>query len=186
MLRLKKPNYLNVGKEILEVTKMKKTLRLIYTPKCNRSCEGCCNKDFDLPNLPRPDHFNYDEIFITGGEPLLYVDQLIGFIKAIRLVSNAKIYVYTAMVDNLEGLKKIFKITDGLTVTLHEPADQNPFYWFNKYLEKNPSLPRKSLRLNVFKGVNLKNDYPYWKIKKDIEWIKNCPLPKNEVLMKVY
>lgn len=104
---------------------MKKTLRLIFTSKCNRSCHWCCNKDFDLPNLPRPKHFNYDEIFITGGEPLLFLDEVIGFIKAIRLVSKAKVFIYTAYQSAFSSheLLRAIKHSDGITLTLHEQRD---------------------------------------------------------------
>lgn len=170
---------------------MKKTLRLIYTPICNRSCEGCCNKDFDLPNLPRPDHFNYDEIFITGGEPLLFVDEVLGFIKALRLITKAKIYIYTAYLSGhgAGDFLRILKAVDGITLTLHEPRDWQLFQQLQSVINLRPEVTHdKSLRLNVFKGIETDIDLipNYWRIKDNIEWIKNCPLPPNEVLMKAY
>jgi len=170
---------------------MKRTLRLIFTPKCNRSCPGCCNKDFDLPNLPRPDHFNYDEIFITGGEPLLFVDQVIGFIKAIRLVSKAKVYIYTAYQSAFSAheLLRAIKHSDGITLTLHEQRDWELFQQFESVTRNRPELfLDKSLRLNIFAEVKGEFDRisPHWKVKDNIVWIVNCPLPSNEVLMKAY
>jgi organic radical activating enzyme len=170
---------------------MKKTLRLIYTPICNRSCPGCCNKDFDLPNLPRPDHFNYEEIFITGGEPLLFLDEVIGFIKALRLITKAKIYIYTAFIamDNPTILLKAIKVSDGITLTIHEKRDWIHFLQFENVTKNRIDLfDGKSLRLNIFKEVeaNVSLISDKWKVKNNIEWIVNCPLPPNEVLMKVY
>jgi hypothetical protein len=47
-------------------------------------------------------------------------------------------------------------------------------------------LKSKSLRLNVFHGISLKGiDTSCWIIKKDMKWIKNCPLPKDEVLKRL-
>lgn len=169
----------------------KRTLRLIYTPICNRNCAGCCNKDFDLPNLPRPTHFDYDEIFITGGEPLLFYDEVVGFIKALRLITKAKIYLYTAHIacGSAMALVDMIKITDGITLTLHEERDWGYFLQFEFATKDNPEyFEGKSLRLNIFKEVNpdLTKISPKWRVKSDIEWIENCPLPTNEVLMKVY
>ena len=170
---------------------MKKTLRLIYTPVCNRNCDGCCNKDFDLPNLPRPDHFNYDEIFITGGEPLLFLDEVIGFIKALRLITKAKIYVYTAYLsaNSATDFFHLLKHVDGITLTLHEIRDWHLFQRLQSVINRQPEITDgKSLRLNIFKGFETDIDLipNYWRVKDNIEWIKNCPLPENEVLMKVY
>lgn len=176
---------------------MKKTLRLIYSPVCNRSCPGCCNKDFDLPNLPRPTHFNYEEIFITGGEPLLFYDEIVGFIKAIRLVSDAKIYVYTAKCDDASMLIELLDIVDGITLTLHDVRDWGMFQQFSFVTREHPEIfEGKSMRLNIFDEVASDESLDMyffthkteetWRVKKNIKWIPNCPLPPNEVLMKAY
>ena len=48
---------------------------------------------------------------------------------------------------------------------------------------------KQNLRLNVFKGIDLMNvdtqHTALWKIKTNIEWVKNCPLPKDEVFMRL-
>ena len=42
-----------------------------------------------------------------------------------------------------------------------------------------------NVSLNVFKGVDLGNEPTgQWKVKRDIEWEKNCPLPTDEVFMQ--
>ena len=45
---------------------------------------------------------------------------------------------------------------------------------------------KRSLRLNIFKNVKLPNnlDLRYWNTKLNMEWIKDCPLPKNETFMR--
>jgi hypothetical protein len=171
---------------------MKRTLRLIYTATCNRSCPGCCNKDFDLPNLPRPTHFNYDEIFITGGEPMLFYEEIVGFIKAIRLVSEAKIYVYTAFCSDASMLIELLDIVDGITLTLHNTWDWGMFTQFESVTRSHPEIfEGKSMRLNIFEEVGVSDETvshipEHWRVKNHIEWIVNCPLPPNEVLMKAY
>ena len=42
------------------------------------------------------------------------------------------------------------------------------------------------MRLNIFHNVDIaKIDLVKWIVKKDITWIKNCPLPKDEVFMRL-
>ena len=48
-------------------------LRLLLFEECNRSCPGCCNRDWDLQPLPVCyDLPPYRIILLTGGEPMLY------------------------------------------------------------------------------------------------------------------
>lgn len=157
-------------------------LRLLLTEKCNRKCHGCCNKDFDLSALEVcKDYSGYECIMLTGGEPMLDPQLVKEAAKTIKQQTNAPIYLYTAKTDNALALStSLWLHLDGVTVTLHNKKDIEPFLNFDKEKFLN-----KSLRLNIFKGVtlrdNLNND---WKIKRNIRWIKNCPLPEDEVFMK--
>lgn len=51
-------------------------LRLLVTTKCPNKCPMCCNNSWDFSKLPVVEHFNYKEIMITGGEPLLFPEKL--------------------------------------------------------------------------------------------------------------
>lgn len=172
-----------------------KKLRLLITEKCNRNCDGCCNKDYELNKLEKfnnsSDTYMYDEIILTGGEPMLnykLVYKHILYLKSIGYFE--KIYMYTAKVDKHFELIGLLSMLDGITVTLHEQSDADKFSKFAndlytiydiKYLQS------KSLRLNIFEGVNLnyiQGHLMFWKIKQNIKWIKDCPLPKDEVFMK--
>ena len=162
-----------------------KELRLLLFKDCNRKCRGCCNKDWDLDNLPKCKSFkNYKTIMLTGGEPMLNPELVIKTIKKIRKQNKkAKIYMYTAKI-NVWEIMELYYLLDGITLTLHNQADVKHFILFNRLI----AFPDfKSLRLNIFKGVKLpKNiDLFGWDIKKNIKWIKKCPLPKHEVFMKL-
>lgn len=50
---------------------------------CPNKCPMCCNNQFDFSKLPVVDRWNYDEIMITGGEPLLFTDTLVGVLISI-------------------------------------------------------------------------------------------------------
>lgn len=161
-----------------------KKLRLLFTDYCNNNCEWCCNNDWDINKIPFCESYkDYDEILITGGEPLLFPNLLIDLITEIKKENNkAIIYLYTALPEKKDiicGLLSYY--LDGICITLHNQKDAE---FFNKNYQWFSIYPNKSLRLNVFKGININKEYYSWKIKKDIEWIKDCPLPEGEILMK--
>jgi hypothetical protein len=176
-------------------------LRLLITEECNRNCEGCCNKDFDLKALPEltldenDTLKSFNKIMLTGGEPMLnplFIAETVGNIRF--WAPFADIYVYTAKVDNLKDTVLVLGHLDGLTLTLHEQKDIEPFMKLNDFLNKTNLMTGifKSLRLNIFKGVELPKmwnneycDYILWDIKDNIEWIKDCPLPEGEVFMRL-
>lgn len=169
-----------------------KKLRLLLFEKCNRSCEECCNKGFDLNALPVVQNYSeYEEIVLTGGEPMLNVPLLLGTVSAIREANpEAKILVYTAKINRINLIWEVLKSVDGLTVALHEQKDVIHFLRLNEALShfsKDYGLYDRSLRLNVFKGVAVTKDrdLPLWGVKRGIEWIKDCPLPTDEVFMRL-
>jgi len=102
-----------------ERSKMRK-LRLLLFSECNRSCEGCCNKDWDLKSLPIVKSYEgYDEIMLTG-------DTIINIKKQ---NNTAKIYLYTALTKKPMDIEIILSELDGIVITLHEPIDA--FYFHN-------------------------------------------------------
>jgi len=163
-----------------------KKLRLLVTTYCPRNCEGCCNQDWDSDKLPVARDFDYDEILITGGEPLCDIEifSTIEVIEAIQTLfpnPKRKIYIYTS----IPYACTILGYCDGVTLTLHTQEDANVFVsWYKAW---NLESGRKSMRLNVFKGVTLPKeiDVSNWKVRWDMEWIKDCPLPEDEVFMKL-
>lgn len=164
-----------------------KKLRLLVTKDCPKSCAGCCNKDWDLDELPIVEHFNYDEIILTGGEPFSAnafrkTVGLIYFLKDIMPDDNRKVYVYTT---DAWSVYDCLEIADGFTLTLHDQEDVDSFIAANDAiidLLSTFSVVKCSLRLHIFKGIKLPEDIDLsaWQVKSDIEWIKNCPLPVDE------
>lgn len=163
-----------------------KKLRLIVTEACDRACKGCCNKQYDLDALPVADYFDteYEEVMVTGGEPLLdrEVDNTLGVLRDLAL-TEAKVILYTAVAKNVP---RVWLLIDGLTLTLHEQSDVEPFLELNDFLLYF-GMTDRSLRLNVFKGVTVPEtaDLRLWNVKRDIAWIENCPLPEGEILAKL-
>ncbi len=170
-------------------------IRLIFTDKCNRNCADCCNKDYDLNSIPflkKENLSDIDEFIITGGEPLLRILHVIDLkIKLESLLNNCKYYFYTALVENPYTIIATLKYFDGMTLTIHNKKDAK---YFNNLQDKftytgeafpELNLLKKSLRLNIFKEAGKVEDIEsYWKVKDNMTWIKNCPLPKGEKLYR--
>lgn len=165
-------------------------LRLLLWDDCLRKCKGCCNKEWDLNSLPICTSFEgFEEIILTGGEPMLYPQTILEVIDIIRRKTKTPIYLYTSDVSNIEMTLKILSRIEGITLTLHTQRDSFSLYPLNKSLLAIKCFDEafnKSLRLNVFKGIWLnKTNLSLWKIKDNMVWIKKCPLPKDEVFMKM-
>ncbi len=81
---------------------MRNNCRIVLTDRCNLDCSFCCMKEKDI-------HYSfinqtalwiaqqrYDEIAITGGEPLLELEKLVQFICLVKYFNpDAKVYLYT-------------------------------------------------------------------------------------------
>lgn len=166
-----------------------KKLRLLLREECDRSCKGCCNKDWSLSDLPIATDFRgYDLIMLTGGEPMLDAKHVIDTANRIRDVNfTTEIVLYTAKTNRPLELIGLLVFLDGVTITLHEQKDVKLFDEFNQ-LYMNTGIPYcpRNHRLNVFCGVDISGiDTEGWQVKKDIEWIKNCPLPEDEQFLRL-
>lgn len=167
-------------------------LRLLVHEECNRACPGCCNKGWDLKALPVCSKMEgYKEVMLTGGEPMLD-PQRVKELAHEALVGGAMVYMYTAKVDDLKATFDVLASLDGICLTLHDQNDVEPFLALNRAIPEHPWLVREiaegkySLRLNVFAGVQIPDgtDLSFWKVKPGMKWIKDCPLPQDEVFMR--
>lgn len=168
-------------------------LRLLLLDECNRRCEGCCNKQWDLTKVPVcEDYSGFEMVLITGGEPMLRPDLIKRAVTKIRKQNSCPIVLYTAHVHDARLAFSMLTLVDGITLTLHEQNDVDPFYNFARLLRHlGKDLEQKQLRLNMFKGVEMElnsvKDDPVdkmWRTKRDIVWIDPCPLPEGEVFMR--
>lgn len=164
-------------------------LRLLVTEDCNRNCPKCCNKQYNLKDLPVCTDFRpYELIMLTGGEPTIHPSKLFQVIKQIRQQTDEHIILYTANVQKPFVLLSVLHIINGMTLTLHEPKDLEPFKVFNNHLNDFIEEYCKfygALRLNVFEGIDISDiDVNLWDIK-HMKWVKDCPVPENEVFMRI-
>lgn len=174
---------------------MNKKLRLLVTTRCPNKCPMCCNNSWDFSKLPVVDRWNYDEIMITGGEPMLNAAKLCCLALSIDEVNKAqgldtKIYVYTSICD-WHSLQPVLDLTDGIVLTPHSEKDIKLFVELNDlalYSILSQTIEGKSLRLSLFpdmKALLPKDiDLSLWKVK-DMEWIENCPVPEGEDFRRI-
>lgn len=187
-------------------TERNRKLRLLVTDKCPRSCPKCCNGNFDLAALPVVDRWDYDEISLTGGEPLMFPTPLAERLaQGIRVVCDAKgfavprIFLYTALFD-VTRLNYATHVFDGLTLTPHAAEDVGNFLLLNRILTKihirDRCKPGCSLRLNLFPDMRSVldgfirddpervGDLSLWDIRSK-EWLDECPVPEGEDFRRI-
>ena len=164
-------------------------LRLLLTEDCNRNCPSCYNKQWDLKALPKVKSFaGFKEILLTGGEPTLYPDLILTTCSQIALQNpEAKIYLYTADVSHPLLISMYLPNINGITVTIHTQKDVHNFFIFDKVLYNSEFGTKLSIRVNVFENIDFDRDCLLcnWKVKDNMKWIDNCPLPKGEVFMRL-
>lgn len=175
--------------------KKNRKLRLLVTEKCKNKCPMCCNNSWDFSKLPVVDNWDYDEIMITGGEPLLNMPGLINILEMLGCMKGltgqqTKVYIYTAY-PNSEALINAIIASDGIVFTPHNERAIQAFVELNnmmlreKYAYKSLN---KSLRLNLFKDMKemlpKDIDLSLWKVK-DMVWIKDCPIPEGEDFRRI-
>lgn len=167
-------------------------LRLLVTTLCPNKCPLCCNNSWDFSKLPVVNRWNYDEIMFTGGEPLLFPDKVATLAKSIKTIAkeegnNPKLYIYTAVCDIIK-VTSVIQYVDGIVLTPHNLSDIPKFIDLNNFMKNNNSFNGKSMRLNLFSNIKealpIDIDLSMWHIK-DMEWIKDCPVPKGEDFRRV-
>lgn len=182
--------------------KRNRKLRLLVTAKCPNNCPKCCNRRFDVESIPVVDRWDYDEISLTGGEPLMFPQPLAeSLAQGIRVVCDArgfaapKIFLYTALFDVTRLNYAVQHVFDGLTLTPHKAEDVGNFLILNRLLTKihmaDPHRPGCSLRLNLFPDMRSVlegfmrddpgwvGDLSLWDVRSK-EWLDECPVPDGE------
>ncbi len=176
---------------------MNKKLRLVVTDCCHNQCPLCCNKRYDMTQLPVVDRWDYDEVMITGGEPSLFSNRVRELVESIRTLDAAsgksrKIYMYTAVYSST-FVAYLLDCLDGIVASPHNQRDVVQFVELVKQIEWGQTCGHKdysdkSFRLNLFPEVKKQLppdiDLSKWQIK-DMEWLDDCPVPDGEDLRRI-
>lgn len=148
--------------------KTKNIIHLMVTSLCNRNCAHCCNKQYDLNDIPyvTDDELkNCHTLCLTGGEPFLYSNPSeIARHYKLKYPNIKNVYVYTNADELLECLKEkdILAYIDGVNVSIKTKMDQISFYGIannmrikelnhNRLYVFNNLMPRDTGNFEVFK-----------------------------------
>lgn len=133
-------------------------IHLLVTPLCDRNCANCCNKQYDLKDIPIVTDEELREahtLLLTGGEPFKYSNpceiakyykERYPNIKKVYVYTNARellMYIYDRYTSDNEWLYAI----DGLNISIKDRIDKISY---EKSVEYIKSLKLSSNRLYVF------------------------------------
>lgn len=134
----------------------KKIIHLMVTSLCDRNCKHCCNKQYDLNDIPYVTDEELKEaetLCITGGEPFAFTNPCeiakhyrhkYKNIKNIYVYANAyELYRYL-LLNNIKNI-------DGLSISIKTDADALVFRCFIE--NRKDVCELKSNRLYVFDNL---------------------------------
>ncbi len=152
-----------------------------FTSLCDNNCRHCIDKCYNGLNIPKPnvdtivktivDHSEgLDDVLFLGGEPCLYLDELIDCVKQLKEKTNLKLFVTTSVpkicYDDKEKFFKLLDLLDGLNISAQhykeEISDEIRNVGKSKYDRQSfyNSLPHKEkIRINL----NIVKPYLYTK-----------------------
>jgi len=132
---------------------MLRKARLILNWSCGRTCPLCCN-DYKIIMASRImvtnlDMFaDYDEVMLTGGDPLLMKkEDLLAIAQRLRKLNVSKIYLYTTWWNG--NADAVLPLIDGVHFSLHPDAGQREIKLLHHVEEAAIKYPNKSFRLFV-------------------------------------
>jgi MoaA/NifB/PqqE/SkfB family radical SAM enzyme len=163
-------------------------------------------------DVPVIDRWDYDEFILTGGEPLMFSNQLVGLLNFIRnsntyMGISSKFYLYTSVI-NPDLWDSFIWALDGITYTVHTKDNaaelvrfiyvlRNYAAGYDTFLPNLSSIKSKSIWLNLFpeskkfieeelsKSPFKWDDISeYFKIR-PMEWKDNCPIPEGEDFRRI-
>ena len=152
-----------------------------FTSLCDNNCRHCIDKCYNGSNIPKPNvdaivktivdnSEGLDDVLFLGGEPCLYLDELIDCVKQLKEKTKLKLFVTTSVpkvcYDNKEKFFKLLDLLDGLNISAQhykeDIADEIRNVGKSKYDRQAfyNSLPHKEkIRINL----NIVKPYLYTK-----------------------
>lgn len=168
-------------------TVTEKVIHLMVTSLCNRDCAYCCNKQYDINDIPYVTHeelLNADTICITGGEPFSYSNPCEIAMYYRKHYPNIKnIYVYTNAAELAEYLIEEGKIycINGVSVSIKNITDRKMFNLIIRNNYQIKALP--SNLLYVFDNLYSESVEHFSVIKR--EWQCDFVPDPNSIFRKV-
>lgn len=137
--------------------KTKGVIHLMVTSLCLRNCPYCCNKQYDLNDIPyvtEDELKNCHTLCLTGGEPFEFTnpEKIAAYYKK-RYPNIKKVYVYTNAVELYDFCRRYYTSysndIDGYNISIKTTADVVAFYKMKDYSR----FDYKENRLYVFDNL---------------------------------
>jgi pyruvate-formate lyase-activating enzyme len=108
------------------------SLDVHFTNRCDNRCEFCINHGSVNINDGKPDwqkmvdtiinnHSNIDDVLVLGGEPCLFLDELLLFVKSIKKNTHLKVFVTSSVpktcYDQKDKFFKLLDLLDGFNIS---------------------------------------------------------------------
>lgn len=127
----------------------------------------------------------FEEVIITGGEPLLFPNRLKHFVSRIPNVSLTTLYTANPIVS-MDAKLKALDYFNRITITIHEEEDIQQLRDL-LLAGENRNRTQQFLRVHIFDNIKLPEDVlakltNYTTTVVNKTWIENCPLPQDEML----
>lgn len=141
-----------------------------FTSQCDNKCAHCIDEKYEGVGAKVPDvnaildtivenAAGYDDVLFLGGEPCLYLEELVACVKKVRRRTNLKVYVTTAVPkvchDNPELFRELISWCHGINLSVQHydeakaDAIRATTSKYDRQLFYN-SLPQKhKIRINI-------------------------------------
>lgn len=145
-----------------------------FTSSCDNKCSHCIDNKYDGFNICKPNinaiaktiiegQQGYDDVLFLGGEPCLYLQELVDCIKLIKKETSLQIFVTTAVPKICHDRKDLFiellELVDGINLSVQhykeEVADEIrkvvSKYDRQKFYSELPYKEKIRINLNIVK-----------------------------------
>jgi len=174
---------------------MGKVTAVVVTKKCNKRCRGCITKTLiNMETVTFDDLMGFENIMITGGEPMLMSDRCVELVHRLRLKGFTGMITLSfsdaSKVGRYWAADMLIDEVDGIFFTLHYnsnkeklKSDLKNLRKLDKYLSSK-DRKRKSDVLYIDKRAY---DAEYkktlrggWSLIEPQEWIRNAEVDNPE------
>jgi len=169
--------------EKTEITK--KIIHIMVTSLCSRSCKHCCNKQYDLNDIPYVTDEELKEaetLCLTGGEPFAFTNpcEIATYYK--HKYKNIKnIYVYTNAVELAKYLQyNTIRDIDGISISIKTKADA---LVFDGIKDRKDICQLASNRLYVFDNLYTEKTQGFNVIHR--EWMEDFQPANDSIFRRV-
>lgn len=152
------------------------SLDVHFTSACDNKCKHCIDMRFNGVGVDKPDvnaivktiteqQDGVDDVLFLGGEPCLYLDQLVDCVQQLKDKTNLKLFVTTAVPkichDKRETFEHLIDMLDGINLSVQHNDEAvadgirctKSKYDRQKFYNSLPHKDKIRINLNIVKPV---------------------------------